>query len=58
MREYPFDGKGDPLDHRDIRSNVREAQMWYNIRLAAKSDPMIKYAMDQLIVLYELRKPL
>jgi hypothetical protein len=58
MTEYPEDGRGDTLDHRDLRSNLREAQKWYNIKLAAKTDPVLKDAMDQLVVLYELRKPL
>lgn len=56
MKEYPEDGRGDPMDHRDIRSNVREAQLWYNIKLAAKTNPALQDALDRVIIIYELGK--
>ena len=56
MKEYPEDGRGDPVDHRDIRSNIREAQRWYNIKLAAKTNPILQEALDRVVILYELGK--
>jgi hypothetical protein len=56
MKEYPEDERGDPMDRRDIRSNIREAQLWYNIKLAAKTNPILQEALDRAVILYELGK--
>lgn len=56
MKEYPEDGRGDPMDRRDIRSNIREAQLWYNIKLAAKTNPILQEALDRAVIIYELGK--
>jgi hypothetical protein len=56
MKEYPEDGRGDPLDHRDIRSNSISAQHWYNIKLAAETNPALQEALDRVVIIYELGK--
>lgn len=44
-------------DHvREVRQDMAETQLWHNIRSAAKTDPVLQQALDQVRVLYELTR--
>lgn len=37
-------------------AGMRENQLWYKIRLAAKTNPTLQDALDQCIMIYKLSK--
>jgi hypothetical protein len=43
-------------DAYDVHSNIRENQLWNNIRSAAQSNPALQEALDRVRVIYELSK--
>jgi hypothetical protein len=43
-------------DAYDLHSNIRENQLWNNIRVAAQSNPALQDALDRAMVIYELSK--
>jgi hypothetical protein len=40
----------------DLRQQMHEAQLWENIRQAAKNNPAIQDALEQVKVIYQLSK--
>ena len=46
----------DPLDYMHYQSSPNEAQLWHEIRHAAKSNPELQKALDRAKVLYYLSK--
>lgn len=47
---------GRTLKRQTIDEDLEEAKLWGNIRRAAKSDPLLKEALDKVRVIYELSK--
>jgi hypothetical protein len=43
-------------DYDPVRHDIRENQLWHDIRLAAETNPALQEAMDRVKVLYELTK--
>jgi len=43
-------------DARDLREQILEDKLWGNIRRAAKTNPTIRRALDEAIMLYNLSK--
>ena len=39
---------------KDIREEMKTNELWYRIRLAAKTNPALQEALDRTIVLYHL----
>lgn len=37
-------------------ARLKENQLWYNIRQAAKTNPILQQALDQCIMIYKLSK--
>lgn len=37
-------------------TRLKENQLWYNIRQAAKTNPVLQQALDQCIMIYKLSK--
>jgi hypothetical protein len=46
----------ESADAYDVHSNIRENQLWNNIRLAAQTNPALQEALDRAMVIYELSK--
>lgn len=46
----------DPLDHRNYMSSPQESQLWHQIRLEARTNPMLQEALERVKVLYYLSK--
>jgi hypothetical protein len=46
----------ESADAYDVHSNIRENQLWNNIRLAAQTNPTLREALDRAMVIYELSK--
>ena len=44
----------ESTDAYDLHSNIRENQLWNNIRLAAQTNPALQEALEQVKTLYEL----
>jgi DNA-binding transcriptional regulator of glucitol operon len=42
-----------PMTHRE---QMLENQRWHDIRLAAKTDPVLQEALERVIILYQLSK--
>ena len=40
----------------DIRDQMREDQLWYNIRKAAHDNPALQEVLEQAIIIYTLGK--
>ena len=40
----------------DVRDKMREDQLWYNIRQAAKDNPALQEVLEQAIIIYTLGK--
>ena len=36
----------------DVRDKMREDQLWYNIRQAAKDNPALQEVLEQAIIIY------
>ena len=43
-------------DYDPVHHDIKENQLWHNIRLAAQSNPALQEALDRVKVLYELSK--
>ena len=43
-------------DYDPVRHDIKENQLWHNIRLSAQSNPALQEALDRVKVLYELSK--
>ena len=43
-------------DYDPITSNIRDSQLWHEIRLAAKTNVALQEALDRVKVIYELSK--
>lgn len=43
-------------DYDPVRENIKDNQLWHNIRLAAQSNPALQEALDRVKVIYELSK--
>jgi hypothetical protein len=43
-------------DYDPVRNDIKENQLWHEIRLAAKTNPALQQALDRVKVLYELTK--
>ena len=40
----------------DLHEQIKEDQLWGNIRRAAKTNPTLKHALDEAILIYTLSK--
>ena len=40
----------------DLRTQLMEDQLWGNVRRAAKTNPTLKQALDEAILIYQLSK--
>ena len=47
---------GQTFKARTVREMVLEAELWENIRKAAKTNPALQDALDRAIVIYQLSK--
>jgi hypothetical protein len=47
---------GMTLEASSKRQQIRDTQLWHEIRRAAETNPSIQRALDQCIVLYRLSK--
>jgi hypothetical protein len=43
-------------DYDPVRNNIRENQLWHEIRSAATTNPALQEALDRVKVIYELSK--
>jgi hypothetical protein len=43
-------------DYDPVRNDIKENQLWHEIKLAAKSNPSLQEALDRVKVIYELSK--
>ena len=43
-------------DYDPVRNNIKENQLWHEIRLAAAANPALQEALDRVKVIYELSK--
>ena len=50
------DGRGWPQDGRPIIEQIREDQLWGDIRRAAKTNPVLQKALEQCILIHHLSK--
>lgn len=51
-----YDYLRDPLDHRNYLSDPKESQLWHDIRIAARTDPMLQDLLDRVKIVYYLSK--
>jgi hypothetical protein len=47
---------GMTLEASNLRNQMRNNQLWHDIRRAAETNPSIQRALDQCIILYRLSK--
>jgi hypothetical protein len=47
---------GMTLEASNLRNQIRDNQLWYEIRRAAETNSTIQRALDQCIILYRLSK--
>ena len=43
-------------DYDPVRNNIKDNQLWHEIRLAAKTNPALQEALNRVKVIYELSK--
>jgi hypothetical protein len=43
-------------DYDLVRDNIKENQLWHEIRLAARTNPALQEALNRVKVIYELSK--
>jgi hypothetical protein len=43
-------------DYDPVRNNIKENQLWHEIRSAAETSPALQEALDRVKVIYELSK--
>jgi hypothetical protein len=55
-RPYGTVDKIEEADSATIRQQLKETQLWHAIRLAAKANPALKQALDEVILIYNLSK--
>jgi len=55
-KPYGAVDKIEETDSITIRQQIKENQLWHDIRLAAKDNPALKQALDEVILIYNLSK--
>jgi hypothetical protein len=43
-------------DYDPVRNDIKENQLWHEIKLSAKTNPALQEALDRVKVIYELSK--